>query len=248
MPAALRLFALTFACFAFWHALVLALAGVVGRAFGRAAPRLRLERAGLRYALEFVATEALLLTAALRLGVVTLAPWSAPRALALLAAAFAWWEAWFYLGHRLLHTRALYPLHRPHHALAGVHPSLCFSAGETALLSAGFYVPLALASRGFGAVSAPSLALTFGLAYALNALQHLDGELFGEGHDRGPLRHALNSARYHARHHAGGRGNYGLVTPWLDRLFGTEIAQRRCGQGASRADAPDTSKHTWASR
>jgi sterol desaturase/sphingolipid hydroxylase (fatty acid hydroxylase superfamily) len=66
--------------------------------------------------------------------------------------------------------------------------------------------------------------------------------------DRGPLRHALNSARYHARHHAGGRGNYGLVTPWLDRLFGTEIAQYRCGQGASRADALDTSKHTLASR
>jgi lathosterol oxidase len=162
----LQLFALTLGCFAGLHAAVLAALAALGRATGRGAPRLRVDRRGLRYACEFVGAEALLLTAAIHLRVVALAPFSAPRTVAALAAALVWWEAWFYLGHRLLHTRLLFPLHRPHHAAPGLHPSLCFSAGETALLSAGFYVPLAAASHLCAAVSVPTLALTFAAAYA----------------------------------------------------------------------------------
>lgn len=221
MPPVLLHYALTLVAFCAMHAAVLAVFSVALRAAGRATLSLRLDRTGARWALEFVATEALMLTAALHLRVVTLSPWSLGRSLAVLAAATLWWEAWFYLGHRLLHARWLYAWHRPHHADRGVHPSLCFSAGETALLSSGFYAPLAVSSHALHAVSAPTLAMTFAVAYALNVSQHLDAR---EGAlDRAPLRHLLNSARYHARHHARSRGNYGLVTPWLDRLFATEL-------------------------
>ncbi len=209
MPSTAHLFALVLAAFVGGHVVVLG----AFAALGLVGPRARPDARGLRYAAEFVGAEALMLTAALRLGVVRLAEFSAPRTLAALAVGFVWWEAWFYLGHRLLHTRALYALHRPHHASPGLHPSLSFGALETVALSAGFYVPLALASHLFGAVSVATLALVFAGAYALNVASHLEPR-------RGFLR---GSARRHAQHHAGRRGNYGLNTPWLDRLFGTEL-------------------------
>lgn len=240
MSPPLRLFALALASFAAMHCAVLAALAAISGALGAAPLRLSLDRAGLRYAAEFVATEALLLTGALSTGLVALAPFSASRALAALAFALVWWEAWFYAGHRLLHTRALFALHRPHHALSGVHPSLCFSVGETALLSSGFYLPLAIASR-FGAVSVATLALTFSVAFALNALSHLDDNLTGGAHDRSALRHVLNSARFHAAHHGGARGNYGLISPWLDRAFATEVAPVTAGRATRSAPRSPTS-------
>lgn len=213
-----RLFALTLACFVGGHLGLLA----VFRALRMvAAPRWRADASGLRYVAEFVLSEALMLTAALSSGVVRLSAFSAPRTLVTLALGFLWWEAWFYLGHRLLHTRWLYPLHRPHHATPGLHPSLCFSAGETVILSSGFYLPLSLASHLYDGVSVTTLALVFSGAYALNVLSHLDAEALGASRWRA----VSGSARRHAQHHAGRRGNYGLNSPWLDRVFGTEVAE-----------------------
>lgn len=225
-----RLFALSLACFLGGHLAILAAFRALRMG---AAPRGRVDPAGLRYVAEFVLAEAFMLTAALELGVVRLSGFSAPRTLVTLALGFLWWEAWFYFGHRLLHTRWLYPLHRPHHATPGLHPSLCFSAGETVILSSGFYLPLALASRLYDGVSVATLALVFCGAYALNVLSHLDAEALGASRWR-PL---SGSARRHAQHHAGRRGNYGLNSPWLDRVFGTEV---RTGavQGRGTLSAP----------
>lgn len=220
-------FALVFGCLLGGHALVLAaFAALRGRR--GSAPRRRRSSllASARYAVEFVGTEALMLTGALELGVIRLSRFSLAGTLATLLAGFLAWEIWFYAGHRLLHTRLLFPLHRPHHAEEGLHASLCFSAGETILLSSGYYVPLAIASHVSQAVSVPTLVLAFSIAHVLNVVSHLDFDLFGAHFETSPLRHVLNSTRYHALHHAGRRGNYGLNAPWLDRLFGTEVAPR----------------------
>lgn len=220
MPGPLYTFALAVVCFLLGHAVILgafALAGLVdlrARAPGRGA---------LRYLVEFVAAEALMLTAAIELGVVRLSRFSAVGTLVTLAAGFAWWELWFYLGHRLMHTRALYAIHRPHHASAGLHPSLCFGALETVALSSGFYLPLALASHRFGAVSVETLALVFAGAYALNVVSHLDVARLAATR----WRFMLGPARRHARHHAGARGDYGLNSACFDRLFGTALAAPR---------------------
>lgn len=212
----LHTFAIAAACFLVGHAAILAAFAALGLVDLRArAPG----RGALRYLVEFVATEALMLTAALELGLVRLAPFSAAGTAVTLAAGFVWWELWFYLGHRLMHTRALYPIHRPHHASSGLHPSLCFGAAETVALSSGFYLPLALASRGFGAVSVETLALVFAGAYALNVVSHLDAGRLAATR----WRFLLGSPRRHARHHAGARGNYGLNSACFDRLFGTAL-------------------------
>lgn len=212
MTSPLSLFAVAFGCFLAGH---LAILGAFA-ALRRAPLRVRVDAAGLRYLLEFVGAEAFMLTAAIGLGVVRLSAFSGTRTLVALAVGLVWWEAWFYFGHRLLHTPWLYRFHRPHHASRGLHPSLCFGAVETVVLSSGFYVPLALASHLFGAVSVWTLVLVFAGAYALNVVSHLDGASGGR------WRSVLSSAR-HALHHAGGRGNYGLNSPWMDRIFGTEV-------------------------
>ncbi len=226
MSALLRDLALVACCFLGGHLVVLAVFSLLGAAARRGPLRARLDRSGARYLAEFVLAESLMLTAALHLGVVRLSAFSAPRTLAAMALGLVWWEAWFYAGHRVMHTKWLYAIHRAHHAETGVHPSLCFSAAETAALSSGFYAPLAFASHLFHAVSVATLVATFTVAYALNLVSHLDYDLFGERFEESPWRYVLNSTRYHAQHHAGRRGNYGLVTPWLDRIFGTELNAR----------------------
>jgi Delta7-sterol 5-desaturase len=226
MIAWLRDLALTSCCFLGGHLVVLAAFLLLGALARRGTLNVRFDRSGARRLAEFVLAESLMLTAALHLGVVQLSAFSAPRTLAAMALGLLWWEAWFYAGHRAMHTRWLYTIHRAHHAEAGVHPSLCFSAAETVVLSSGFYVPLAFASHLFHAVSIVTLVAVFTAAYALNLVSHLDYDLFGARFEEGPLRHLVNSTRYHALHHAGRRGNYGLVTPWLDRLCGTDLTAR----------------------
>ena len=239
LPSTLTLFGLVLACFLGGHFVILALfslltrrrvaavggdpaGGVALKRGARSVLARSLQWASLRYLAEFVGAESLMLTAALRLGIVRLSPFDA-SSLPFLAIAYPWWELWFYAGHRLMHTRALYPLHRPHHGATGVHRSLCFGALETVLLSAGFYVPLAVGSRVFHAVSVTTLVLTFGIAYALNVLSHLEVDLFGARFERSRWRHAFNSTRYHSQHHRSARGNFGLNSPWFDRLFGTRL-------------------------
>lgn len=218
-------FSVSLVAFGAMHAVVLTALTSLANETAKVSPAAR----GARLAAEFVVTEAALVTFAVCTGLVPLSPPTARDVLVVPAACLLFWEAWFYAGHRALHTRALYRFHRPHHAVRGVHPSLSFTAAETALLSAGFYVPLALAAHLAHAVSVATLAVTFTVAYALNVASHLERNLLGEAHDAGPLRHLVNSARYHAAHHRRPDCNYGLVSPWLDRLFGTEFRATRPG-------------------
>jgi sterol desaturase/sphingolipid hydroxylase (fatty acid hydroxylase superfamily) len=217
--------ALLLACllaFTVTHAVLLSVACWAGVA---EAPRLRAWREGAG----FVLAEAVLLASALRFEVVRLAPFALGPTLVVLAVGFAWWELWFYAGHRLLHTRAFWRFHAVHHGLGGLHPSLRFSAAETLLLSSGFYVPLSLASHAFAAVSWPTLAMVFAGAYALNVASHAHPA----------SRFASSLSRRHSLHHAGARGHFGLVTPACDWLFGTHSPEGALGaveaQPAGRA-------------
>lgn len=234
MASYLLLFVAVFLGFAAMHAVVLAALTALLRWRGAAGPDLTPGRAGLVRALEFVAAESALLTLALASGLVPLAPFALLPALVVPAVSLIWWEVWFYAGHRLLHTRWLYRWHHPHHAEHGVHPSLAFGAGETALLSAGFYLPLAVAARLPGGVSAVTLALTFTAAYVLNVLSHLGPGALGE-RGEAMLAHLGCAPRYHAAHHRLGRGNYGLVTPWLDVLCGTKVRDEEAPQAPRTA-------------
>ncbi len=217
MLDAFLLAAVLFACFLGGHVAILSLARA-----GRRDPTLASPPASLRYALEFIAGETLMLSLVLMTGLVRLAPFSLEKSLLVLVASVAWWEFYFYLGHRLLHTRWLFRFHRSHHEETRVHASLTFGLVETVLLSSGFYLPLAVGSHAFGAVSIPTLVIALGGAYVLNVLSHLQWDGLSTAMEGGAVRHVFNSPRYHAFHHARGAGNFGLNAPWFDRLFRTE--------------------------
>ena len=65
------------------------------------------------------------------------------------ATLFVWFELWFYVAHRLLHTRPLFFLHRQHHVARVTDPfaSMSFSLVERAVLQLGILGFAALVSH-----------------------------------------------------------------------------------------------------
>jgi len=152
---------------------------------------------------------------------------------------FLWFEAWFYVTHRLMHLRPLFFLHRQHHVANVVNPltAMSFSLLERGVLIVGAIGFAILASR-VVALSNVGLALYFLTNYALNVWAHTNVEALPAGYPRHWLARVLNSSTYHAMHHARSRGHYGLFTPWFDRLFSSAFedypqvhARAASGQG-----------------
>jgi sterol desaturase/sphingolipid hydroxylase (fatty acid hydroxylase superfamily) len=74
------------------------------------------------------------------------------------------------------------------------------------------------------------------LYFFTNTLGHANFEFRKAGYYDSPMGKVFNSPTYHALHHSRYIKNYGLLTPWLDRLFGTEwkdvsLVQKRAAQG-----------------
>lgn len=120
-----------------------------------------------------------------------------------LAAHILGYDIWFYVSHRLLHTSALYWIHKVHHEnrIPTFFDTYHDHWFESPFQSLGFFAPFLL--TGFDPLQV-TLALVF-----INA--------------RGMLQHDERGAwlvgRHHLNHHLDGRGNYGMV--WIDRLCGT---------------------------
>jgi lathosterol oxidase len=146
-------------------------------------------------------------------------PWGTLVQLALL---FVWFELWFYVTHRALHTRALYFLHAQHHVAKVTHPltSLSFGLGERAVLVGGGLGFVVLLGQAWP-VGVEAVAGYFLLNYLLNVVGHLNVELFAPGYPRSLRGRIFYSVTFHAMHHARYTGHYGLFTVLPDRLFGT---------------------------
>jgi Delta7-sterol 5-desaturase len=138
------------------------------------------------------------------------------------AALFVWYELWFYMTHRLLHTRWGWRWHRQHHVAVVCSPlsAFSFSLGERAVLLAGVLI-FAAAGAALGGASLAGMAAYGLLNQFLNVLGHSNVEPC-------PARLAPPLARswwvtptFHALHHARRRSHFGLFTTVLDRWCGT---------------------------
>ena len=126
----------------------------------------------------------------------------------------------FFASHRLLHSRALYPLHKVHHEFKGsVAIAAEYSHPVESLL--GNYVPVALAPVLLGV--SLEVWLTW-LCWRLWATyeRHSGFDFSRTFIGRLGLMHG-HGARYHDNHHTLNNGNFGSGLDFFDVLCGTRV-------------------------
>jgi len=156
-------------------------------------------------------------------GALHAAPETASLALGTFLLTFVWTEVWHYASHVAMHTRALHFIHKEHHRSRVTEPwtSVSFSVLEKLIFSLGILGLLALVSH-WHEVSIFGIFAYYLLCFFTNTLGHANFEFRNPGYYTRVMGRVFNSPTYHTLHHARYIKNYGLITPWLDRLFGTE--------------------------
>jgi lathosterol oxidase len=199
-------------------------------------------RSEARAALGVVVCDALLVTAFRAAFEHQMAPFSIGVALLTYAWMFVGFEVWFYVTHRLMHTRALYRLHAQHHVAQVTDPltSLSFSVVERLVLMGGGFGLVILAMQ-FMPVTRAGIMAYILTNYALNVFGHGNTEWLPERFVRSWAGRLFFTPTFHALHHARYQGHYGLFTPVLDRWLGTAFddyeevhARARAGAGLER--------------
>jgi sterol desaturase/sphingolipid hydroxylase (fatty acid hydroxylase superfamily) len=119
--------------------------------------------------------------------------------------------------------KQLHFIHREHHLSLLTEPwtSVSFSFFEKFIFSIGILAMLSVASQ-FRPLSALGIFAYYILYFLTNTLGHANFEFRREGYCHSLMGKVFNSPSYHAMHHARYIRNYGLLTPWLDQIFGTE--------------------------
>lgn len=176
----------------------------------------------VRNALLTTPVHAVLFFAAISTGALRVSAETPLAVAATFVVAFLWTEVWHYASHVAFHLKPLHFIHAEHHRshLTGPWTSVSFSFLEKFIFSAGILGGLAVVSR-FQPISALGVFLYYCVYFFTNVLGHSNVEFRKPGYYGRIFGKIFNSPTYHALHHARYVKNYGLLTPWLDTLFGT---------------------------
>jgi sterol desaturase/sphingolipid hydroxylase (fatty acid hydroxylase superfamily) len=131
---------------------------------------------------------------------------------------FVLFDVYFYFLHRLMHTRALYWMHKVHHRSTAPNPLSAFSFHPLEGLLTGGFVPLMVFFFDLHVYAIIAVNL-YGVISSV--LVHSGHEIFPRGWYRKAASRYYISPMYHDRHHSTYRFNFGAFTTVWDRLFGT---------------------------
>jgi len=173
----------------------------------------------------FVGIGVVAFSLAIAAGGVRLGPTTARSFAATLGVMWLFFEVYYYVMHRALHTRALVRFHRWHHESKVTTPltGLSVSGVEALLWMVGYLAPAMALSR-FAPVSVEAWIAYLIYNWSGNVIGHINVELLPAWFRSRRLSAALHPFTYHALHHARWNGHYALYTCVLDRLLGTEFS------------------------
>ena len=125
-------------------------------------------------------------------------------------------DAWFYFGHRLMHTKPLYRWHKTHH----------LSVTPTVWNNDSFSVPDALSVQSFFILLPFVLPIPTAALIALRLFDQTKGMIGHSGYEHFAGRLArwpfpLVATVHHDQHHQRFTYNFANQFTWWDRLFGT---------------------------
>jgi Delta7-sterol 5-desaturase len=132
-------------------------------------------------------------------------------------------DLYFYLMHRAVHHKKLYPIvHKVHHLSHNPTPWAAFAFHPFEALTEFLIFPI-IAFTIPHTLSTIGMWLLFMTVY--NAYGHLGFELYPKGFSQHWLGRWVNTSVNHNMHHKYATGNYGLYTLVWDRLLGTVHAK-----------------------
>jgi len=160
-------------------------------------------------------------------------------------AMYVYFEAWFYVTHRLLHERRFRVHHAWHHRSVAPTPlsAQSFSFVEKLINEVGILLLPCLATQVTPLLFEGVIAYHL-YNFVVNVLGHSDVEILPSWFVRSPFGKLLASPTYHTLHHSRGSKNFGLFTTVLDRALGTYDAgyeaafERAVTPRAPRGDEP----------
>lgn len=133
-------------------------------------------------------------------------------------------EAYYYLLHRAMHTRALIRVHREHHLSHINTPLTAFSTSVPECLGwiVGYtFVPLLMTGLALPVHPLGLLAYLF-YNFSGNVIGHVNCEIFPAIVGRRSASWLAHPIIYHALHHARYTGHYAFGASFMDRTFGSE--------------------------
>ncbi len=142
-----------------------------------------------------------------------------------LGVTFLWTEVWYYCFHRLAHTKRFFFIHAQHHVAQVSHPMtfLSFSILERAIHGL-MTLMLACLLSNYIPIPFYGIAAYQFVFIMLDLVAHTNVEFFPAGFPDSILGKFFYSPTFHAMHHARYKGNYGLFTSFMDRIFGSAFS------------------------
>ena len=131
---------------------------------------------------------------------------------------FVLFDIYFYFLHRLMHTKALFWVHKVHHRSKVPDPLTAFSFHPIEGLLTGGFVPLMVF---FFDLHVYAIVIVNLYGVINSVLVHSGHEIFPRWWYRKSVSKWYLSPMFHDRHHIRWRHNFGAFTTIWDRLFGT---------------------------